>query len=517
MKKTFLIFVLVLLVMVSLAAQGVKEESAVLNQKPVPTSPIYGNTLTMAVEAEPQHIDPHLSQSNLVTSIVDLCYDYLWRWDYDFAEFVPHIASSWEWVTPTKFQANLRKGVMFHNGREVNASDVVYSVERLKDPKTGSPLAGYLDPVKDIRSIDDYTVVIELNAPWFGLQDIFSRYVPIVPKEAVEKYGDLKTNPVGSGPYVFSQWRPGYEMKFKKFDNYWEEGKPYLDEVVLRFMPEYNTAKNALLSGEIDIINWPDSADIESLKANKNLVLHYYNAFAIMYININTSSGPLANSDVRQAIALATDRNAYNQALYRGMGEKSWSPIPKGQPYYKTTWEVKRDIEEAKRLLTKAGFPNGFEIEILALKGAEEIMGEVLQSDLAQIGINAQVTIAEIPIALDRIFTKEDFDLAVLGDAISPDPDMFVSNYLVPTGPAAGATGRWSNSRVIELTALGKQTVEIDERVPIYKEIYDIVAEENPMIFLAFPVRHPVSNTDVQGWFAWGDIRYDWKEIWLNR
>jgi ABC-type transport system substrate-binding protein len=327
----------------------------------------------------------------------------------------------------------------------------------------------------------------------------------------------LRVHPVGSGPFSFVEWRPGYEMRFERFDQYWEEGRPYLDGIVLRFMSEYNTAKNALLSGEIDIINWPDSADVESLKADNNLVLHFYDLLAIMYININTSSGPLANKDVRKAIALATDRNAFNQALYRGMGTVSWSPILRSQPYFKSEWESERDIEEAKKLLEKAGYPNGFKVEILALKGAEEIMGEVLQSNLAEIGINAEVTIAEIPIALDRIFSKEDFDIAVLGDAISPDPDLFVSNYLVPTGPAAGATGRWENDRVVELASKGKQTLDMDERVAIYQEIYDIALDETPMVYLAFPVRHPVSNKDLQGWFAWSDIRYDWKELWLNR
>ena len=480
-------------------------------------TPRSGGTLTMAIEAEPQHIDPHLSQSNLVTSIVDLCYGYLWRWDYDFAQFVPDLAKSWQWKTSTEFTVTLRSGAKFHNGREVVADDVVYSVNRIKDPKTGSPSASYLDPIVKIESTGKYTLSISLKAPWFGLQDIFARHVAIVPQEAVKQYGDLRTHAVGTGPFVLETWTPGYEMRFAKFKNYWMEGKPYLDKVVLRFMPEYNTAKNALLSGEIDMINWPDSADIDSLKANKNLDLHFYNLLAVMYVNINTSKGPLANADVRKAIALATDRNAYNTALYRGMGTVAWSPVLKSQPYYKSAWETKQDLAAAKALLKKAGYPNGFDVRILALKGAEEIMGEVLQADLAKINIRGEVTIAEIPIALDAIFTKEDFDLAVLGDAISPDPDMFVSNYLVPNGPAAGATGRWKNDRVIELAAKGKLTLDIGSRAKIYQEIYDIVQAETPMVFLANPVRHPVSSKAVQGWFAWSDIRYDWKNVWLNK
>jgi len=154
---------------------------------------------------------------------------------------------------------------------------------------------------------------------------------------------------------------------------------------------------------------------------------------------------------------------------------------------------------------------------ILALKGAEEIMGEVLQADLAAIGVEGKITVMEIPVALDAIFNKQDFDLGVLGDVISPDPDLFISKYLVPNGQAAGATGRWSNERVKQLTEEGRGTLDMDDRVEIYREIYDIAMDQVPMVWLAWPVRHPVMHNNVKGWFAWGDIRYDWTSVWLDK
>jgi ABC-type transport system substrate-binding protein len=236
-----------------------------------------------------------------------------------------------------------------------------------------------------------------------------------------------------------------------------------------------------------------------------------------MYVCINTKNEPLNNPLVRKAVALATNRDAYNDALYRGIGTPSWTPIPPSQPYFRKEWEYERDVEEAKKLLAEAGYPDGFKIRILALKGAEEIMGEVLQADLADIGIDGEITIAEIPVALDAIFNKEDFDLGVLGDVISPDPDLFLSKYMVPDGQAAGATGRWDNARVRELVEQGRGTINMEERVTIYQEIYDIIMEQVPMVFLAWPVRHPVSHNYVKGWFSWGDIRYDWPNVWLEK
>jgi peptide/nickel transport system substrate-binding protein len=479
--------------------------------------PKAGGILRVAIEAEPPLMDPHLEQSNLVTSLVDLSFDFLWRWDKQFGGFEPRVAEKWTWVDATHFKVFVRKGVKFHNGRDVKAADVKYSIDRVKDPKTASPSAVFLEPIKQVVVNDDYTLTIELKYPWYGLQDKLARQVAIVPKEVVQKYGDLKTHPVGCGPFVFESWEPGLQMKFKKFDKYYIKGRPYLGGVVLRFMPEYNTAKNALISGEIDLINWPDTADIDSLKASKSLDLHYYNVNAIMYVCINTKSEPLDNPKVRKAIALATNREAYNDALYRGIGTLSWTPIPSTQPYYRKEWEYKRDINAAKKLLAEAGYPDGFDIKILALKGAEEIMGEVLQADLADIGINGEITIAEIPVALEAIFNKEDFDLGVLGDVISPDPDLFCSKYLIPNGQAAGATGRWDNARVKELVEKGRGTIDMKERIKIYQEIYNIAMDQVPMVWLAWPVRHPVSQKYVKDWFSWGDIRYDWANVWLDK
>jgi peptide/nickel transport system substrate-binding protein len=488
---------------------GALSGTAVHAQTPKP-----GGTFTMAIEAEPPSLDPAFQQSTLVTSLLDLTYDHLWRWNRDFTDFVPHVAESWKWIDDTHFKVNLKKGIKFHNGREIKAADAKYSIDRILDPNTASPSAAFLEPIQEVVVDDDYSFTIVLKHPWFGLQDKLAQYAPLVPKEA---QADLKTKPVGSGPFVFESWTPGLEMTFTKNKDYWDTGKPYLDRVVIRFMPEYSTARNALTAGEIDLINWPDSADYDSLKADPNIDLHVYNVNAVMYIGINTKNDKLKDPKVRKAIALATSRDAYNDALYRGLGAVTTTPIPRSSPYYKASWEYGRDVEQAKKLLAEAGYADGFDIRILALKGSEQIMGEVLQADLADIGIRAEITISDIPVGLDAIFNKEDFDLCVLGDLISPDPDKFLSNYMVPDGGAAGATGRWDNAQVRDLIAKGRGTINPGERVKIYQEIYDTILDQTPMVFLAFPMRHPASRKYVQGWFASADIRYDWTTIWLDK
>ncbi len=528
--KKFLFVVLMLTLSFSLLFAGGKKkekepakrtEKEVVEEEKEPevtAGPKQGGTLYAAVESEPLLLDNHLQMSNVIVAVSDIFNDFLWRWDRDFGDFVPHVATSWEWLDDTHFKVNLRKGVKFHNGREVKAADVKYSIDRVKDPATGSPSAVFLEPIKEVIVDSDYSLTFVLQNPWYGLMDRMT-YIAIVPKEAVEEYGDLKTHPVGCGPFVFEKLEPGLQVTGIKFDDYWMEGKPYLDKVVIKFMPVYNTAKNALLGGEINIILWPEPADYESLRDNPDLGLFIYAQLAAMYVSMNTQNKPLDNKLVRKAISLAISRDKFNMGLYKGLGKLTWVPILSSQPYYDPGWEYEKDIEKAKEILAQAGYPDGFEIRILAPKGAEEIMGEILYSDLKQIGIKGKITALEIPEFLDTLLNKEDFDFAVLGDTISPDPDFFASKYLVPDGSMSAINGHWG-SRADEVRALldeGRQTIDMGRRVEIYRELYDIVLDENPMIFVNLATRFPVFHTFVKDFYAYGDIRYNWEEIWLDK
>lgn len=476
-----------------------------------------GGVLTVAIDSEPMQLDPHLVQQTLVISINDLFHDFLWRWDKDFKEFIPKIAEKWEWIDDTNLLVNVRKGIKFHNGRELVANDIKYSIDRILDPQTASPWAAYLEPIQEVKIIDDYSLTIQLKNPWWGLMDRLSS-IAIIPKEAVEEFGDLKTHPIGCGPFVFNGWDSGIQIKAKKSTDYYIENQPYLDEIILKFMPVYNTAKSALLTGDVDLIVWPDPSDLESLQANKDFELFKYSQMAIMYVNFNTKSKYLDNKLIRKAISLVLDRDAFNTALYKGQGEVGWSPILKTQNYYSKDWEYEKNIEEAKKLMSEAGYPDGgFKLRILALKGAEEIMGEVIYSNLADIGIQGEIEVAEIPEALDRMLKKEDFDISGLGDLISPDPDFFASKYLLSDGQMAALTGHWDNAEVRKLIEEGRSTLDEAKRAEIYKRIYDITLDENPMVFVAYPVRFPVYRTYLKNFFVSGDMRYNWSEMWLDK
>jgi peptide/nickel transport system substrate-binding protein len=480
--------------------------------------PKVGGTYTFAIEMEPTILDDHLLDGMTPQMVTDMFNDFLWVYNDNFGEFIPHVAESWEWLSNISLKINIRKGVKFHNGREVTANDVKYSIERVLDPNTGSPKAVFFEKINKITVESDSVLTIDLKEPYYGLMDRLT-FLAIVPKEVVEAQGDLKTKPVGCGPFVFESWEPGVQFTAKKFADYYMKGEPYVDKVVIKFMPEYNTAKNALLAGEIDGISWPDIADFDSLKSNQDLEIYYLNLFAPEYISFNTSVKPLDNPKVRQAIALAINRDSYNDAFNKGGADLAWTPIPANSPYYNKNWEYKRDIEKAKSLLAEAGYADGFKIRILVPKTPEEVLGEILSAELKDIGITAEISVMEVAQFLDALLSKEDFDITILGDVISPDPDFFASKYFLPDGSMAAVNGHWK-SREMEIRPLieeGRKTVDMNKRIEIYQKVIDIVLEENPMVFLCWGLIIPTNYKYVKGFKQTGDYRMPWAEIWLDK
>ena len=480
--------------------------------------PKMGGSFSVAFDSEPIDLDPHFMVAAVPMSINHLFYDTLFHWNNEYTDLVPMIAESWEWVDDEKLnlKINIREGMKFHDGSMVNAEAVKYSIDRILDPANASPVAGFFTSIEEIILNDEMSIIVKLKVPWFGVFDRLTT-VPIASQKAIEDGVDLKTNPVGSGPFVFDSWEEGLYIKAVKFDDYFMEDKPYLDEITVKFISEYSTQKSSLLTEDIDLIVWPSSSDYESLKANEDLELFYVDLWGMTYINLNAKVEPLGDKRVRQAIALCVDRPAYNDALYAGLGQIIYVPMLKTQEYYNPDWEYERDIEKAKELLAEAGYPDGFEIGIMALKGPDAIMGEILASNLAEIGIKGIIEVVEVPEALHRLMNTQEFDISALGDLASADPDLFPTKYLLSDGSMNNLVGNWSVEEVDNLIVEGRKEFDPEKRVEIYQKLYDIFLDENPMIFVAQALRHPVFNKYVKGFYMAGDYRYDWKSIWLDK
>ena len=193
-------------------------------------TPKRGGWLKVATDDTAIGLDPHLSITNSTFTFTEHVYDTLLRFNYK-GQLEPSLAVSWKQPNSTTYIFNLRKGVKFHNGRDMTADDVVYSFKRILDPKTGSPSASTFETIKSIEAVDKYTVKVILSKtmPGFLSYCAFVRNSAIVPKEEVEKRGTLQKDMIGTGPFKLKEYRHGSGATFVRNDQYWEAGLPYID------------------------------------------------------------------------------------------------------------------------------------------------------------------------------------------------------------------------------------------------------------------------------------------------
>ena len=309
-----------------------------------------GGTLKVAFQNEWAGLDPHTVSSYSSYQILNNVLEGLTFYDNNL-NLVPWLAESWEQSEDgLTWTFHLREGVMFTNGREMTAEDVKWSFERLIDPATGAGNAARVGPPEtQIEVIDDYTVAMTHTEP-FGIfpQSIgFDKSTGIVAKESVNEDGII-VEPIGTGPFQISEVEGTTRMVLTKNENYWQEGLPYLDAIEITPIPDDTVRETALLSGDVDWVLSIAPQNYESLEANPDVVVSTAPQLSYDYMGINLTREPFTDVRVRQAIALALDREEIAAAGYFGLAETIEGPTGPGSPWYFDYAPYGQDVERAK-------------------------------------------------------------------------------------------------------------------------------------------------------------------------
>jgi peptide/nickel transport system substrate-binding protein len=394
-----------------------------------------GGTLVVGQKGEPKGLDPALNTGTLDGDVYTHIYNGLVRMKPDL-RIEPDLAESWN-ISLDQMQITfkLRKNVRFHNGREVTASDWVYSLERVRDPKTGSPGQGQFANVDTITAVDPYTLRMTTKGPLGGLLTsmTFFQYWKVVPREVVEANKDLNKTPVGTGPFKLKNWERGVKIELVKNPDYFEKGLPHLDGITFQFIPDEASAIAALRAGKVDFIRVDDLRNASVLQ--KDTAMQYYQKEFIGYtmLVMNTRFPPFNNQKVRQAVGYAINREDVIAASLAGVGRltgplpmvlKDWA-VPLSQfPSYKV------DRARAKQLLTEAGYPNGFKTDLMANKGIASHVSDatVIQAQLKEIGIDVSVLVEESGTWVTRLTKNKDVPMTLNTSAGYPHPDMVLYN-----------------------------------------------------------------------------------------
>ena len=469
---------------------------------PVDTADIkMGGVLSMGMQSDPGTLDPQLQSLTATWHIVEQIYSRLTKVNPDLSvslELADTVDISEDGLTYTftLHPAN------FHNGRAVVASDVVYSFERLVAPETASPSAADLASMSKIEAPDDSTVVITLSQPDASFMAMLSNQsCIIIPKEVVEENTDLSQVAVGSGPFKFVEYVPNTHVKLEKNADYFETGLPYLDGLDMLIAAEDNSRTAALVSGTVDFIEYVPSQDIEILQGDSSIKLAGNSIQQIRMIGFNLTKEPFNNPQVRQAISMAVDRGPIIDAALSGYG------TPTQQIFSADFWASlgpldipAPDIEGAKALLAEAGYPDGFKTTITgwAEYGFLKNTAVVVQEQLKQIGIDAELNLLDSGSMGQTVYIDKNFDMAVTGDSGFVDPNGLVyGNFKTDEG---GNFVGYSNPDVDKLIADGIATTDQASRTEIYQQIATTLMTDLPWVCLYIGQQYEGMKTFVMGY-----------------
>ncbi|MFC3615963.1 ABC transporter substrate-binding protein [Lutimaribacter marinistellae] len=458
-----------------------------------------GGTLVIASTQVPRHLNGAV-QSGIATAVPStqifaspLRYDENW-------EPQPYLAESWEVSEDgLKVTLNLVQNATFHDGEPVTSEDVAYS---LMVTKENHPFASMFAPVESIDTPDEHTAVINLSQPHPALLLALSpALAPVLPKHLFDNGEDPKSNsfnsaPVGSGPFMLEEFTAGEAVVLKKNPNFFIDGRPKLDEIIIRIIKDPSALLIAMENGEADLYPFmAGSQEIKRLEGADHLSITDQGYAAVGPINwlaFNTTSEKLSDVRVRQAIAYAVDRDFITKALHRGVSAPQRGPIIESSPFFDESipsYDV--DLDKANALMQEAGFGDGMELTIDFIPGPKEqqqSVAEYMKSQLKKIGIDVTVRAApDFPTWAGRV-GGHDFELTMDVVFNWGDPVIGVHRtYLcsnIREGVIWSNTQQYCNEKVDEL--LNAAAVEQDDakRKEMYGQFQQIVAQDLPIYWI---------------------------------
>lgn len=466
-------------------------------------------SITWALDSDPSNLIPYggVSTSNMWGK--ELMYDSLLGWDRDLV-IQPALAESFEVnEDATEYVFTLRQGVLFHNGQELTAADVVYSFETAMNPPEPGIVVAFLANIASVEATDDYTVTIAMSKPDPTLPGViaWTRYTPIVPAGIGEEINWLSEG-IGTGPYQLVEYVANDRVVYTCNENYWMPGVPCIRDVVLEILPDEQSRVAALRSGEID--GGTLTADVaRTLEGDESLQILEGLFSAPRVIQFNTTQDvPWRDARVRQAISMAIDRQRIIDNVYGGRAELTGA-IPPGYGDWPLSPDVLAEgyapnLEQATALMQEAGMEAGFDVTLQAIAAPREYtqIAEIVREQLAPLNIRVTVEPLEIGTFATNI-GDGNFQWASTGRGMRGDPSGYVVDFR--SGTANNVTwfgDGWSNDEIDQLYDEALATPDQEQRLAAYQRIQQIIMEDAPNVYTVQPYKFQVANARVDGMYV---------------
>ncbi|MGB7131142.1 MAG: ABC transporter substrate-binding protein [Candidatus Sulfotelmatobacter sp.] len=539
-RSAFALAVAILLSAPASSQSAHPDEDAFISDNPVGRT---GGRLVVSLRSEPKTLNPVTSTDVSSREVIAQLNSDLIHVNRSSQRIEPALAKDWKVSSDgLRYRLELRRGLRFSDGHPLDVDDVIFSFKVYLDENVHSPQRDSLvvagKPIT-VTKVDPYTLVFTLSKPYAPTERLFDS-VAILPRhllEAAYKEGKLSqawslNTPAqliaGTGPFRFKEYLPGQRVTLERNPYYWKIDKagnrlPYLSELTFLFVANADAEAIRFQAGDTDIINRLSSEDYSVLQRDEqsgSFRLQDIGSsleFNFLFFNLNSSlPAQLARKQLwfrdarfRQAISLATDREAMIRVVYRGLGTPLWTPVTPANRLWidNSIPHPARSLENAKKLLNAAGFswnadgalldktssPVEFTI-ITSVSNAQRVkMATMVQADLKDLGIQVEVVPLDFHSVLDRIFQTHDYEAAVLGlgaGDVDPSAEMNVwmssgNDHVWDLGESHPAT-TWE-AEIDQLMEKQLSATKFEERKALYDRVQAILAEESPIICLATP------------------------------
>jgi peptide/nickel transport system substrate-binding protein len=495
-----------------------------------PSGPRSGGSLTFARFFETQNLDPAGVADNGSIFVRVQIFNTLVEADPDTLPNVgPGVADEWSSSADgLTWTFHIRDNARFSNGEPVTAEDVQFSLERFADPTISVNIPSLGVGVESVDIIDDQTVQVNLDRPVGAFLENISVFpASIINKAAVLAEGDDHwMNPLGTGPFKVKEWVPGSHITLERNEYYWEEGKPYLDEIRFDYIADDNARILRIQGGDADIVEGVPWTQIPDLQASEGFSVHVDDIVRYEGVFLNHTVAPLGEIGVRQALNYATNKAAINEAVYGGVGEIANSMIPKALYHsdYDTLPAYFYDLDKAKELMAASSMPDGFDLAYIYPSGstAHEQLGTILQAQWAEIGVNLSIEEVDTGTLFgDRFFTME-YESGVplpkfTSDVVVPDEVALLFYDKAPENILAGFFTGWDIPDELErVTEEAAFTTDEAVRAELWPEAQRIAMEEAPWVTLYFlPTVHAVAD-NVEGFRVVPNGWWDLEDVWFS-
>jgi peptide/nickel transport system substrate-binding protein len=467
---------------------------------------INASTLNLSISSNPSRINPILASDSASSEISQWIFNGLFKYNKD-GKIVNDLAFSHKFINNKTLKVSLKQNIKWHDGKEFTSDDVIFTYNKIIDPKIFTSLKSSFMYVKDIQKIDKYTFIIHYKEAYYKALNIWM--TGILPKHIYENESDMMNSkfnkkPIGTGPYKLNEFKISSNIILIANDEYFDK-RPKIDKINYKFIADSNTLFFTLKQQNLDI------GSLTPLQIDRQISNHFKDNFMIIekpsfgytYLGFNLNNDKFKDINVRKALSLGINRQELVDILFFGHGKVCTGPfLPDTFAFNNNILAPNQNISKAKQLLNKAGYtpnhPLEFEVVTNANNSIRVYAAQILQYQLAKIGVNMHIRIMEWQAFLNTVVMPKKYETILLGWGLSLMPDAKPLWHSSSSKKGGFNLVNYSNLKVDELIEEGAKTIDNDKLSVIYKKIFKHITDDIPYLFLYIPNSISVVNKDIE-------------------